>query len=99
MPLEPIRRILPHAVRSAGISEQVTAARVIYEAEQALLRVWGAEKAVYIRVISFQEGTLKLGSSSGAALQELKTQHVRIQNEINRALGTKTIHRLLCVGI
>jgi len=99
MPLEPIRRILPQAVRSAGISEQVTAARVVYETEQVMIRLWGAEKAQYLQVISFQGGTLKLGSSSGAALQELKMQSVRFQNEINRVLGTKTIHCIICVGI
>lgn len=98
MPLEPIRRILPGAIRFAGISEQATAARVIYETQQTLRRLWGEEKAEYVRVVSFSQGVLKLSSTSGAALQELNMQRVRIQNEINRALGSKVITRIVYVN-
>jgi hypothetical protein len=98
MSLEPIRRFLPGAIRSAGISEQATTARVIYESQQAIVRLWGEEKAAYLRIVSFSEGTLKIASSSGAALQELNMQRVRIQNEINRTLGTKVVGKILSVS-
>lgn len=99
MPLEPIRRILPQAVRSAGISEQVNAARVLHEAHQVVVRLWGEEKAPYIQGISFKEGVLKMGSSAPAALQEIKLQGVRVQNEINRGLGAKIVKHIVWVGI
>ncbi len=99
MPLEPIRRLLPAAIRSAGISEQAMAARVIYEAQQTIHRLWGEEKAAYIRVVAFSEGVLKLGSSSGAALQELTMQRVQIQNEINRILGSKVVQKIVSVSV
>lgn len=97
MALEPIRRLIPGAIRSAGISNQATAARAMYEAQQAILRLWGEEKAAYVHIVSFAEGALKIRSHSGAALQELTMQRVHIQNEINRALGTKIVNRIVCV--
>lgn len=98
MALEPIRRLIPGAIRSAGISDQATAARVMYEAQQVILRLWGEEKAAYVRVVSFAEGVLKFASLSGAALQELAMQRVPIQNEINRALGTKVVSQIVSVN-
>lgn len=91
MPFEPIRRILPQAIQSAGISRQVTSARVIEEAGQALVRLWGEEKAAYIQIISFQEGILKCKALAPVAMQELKVWEVRFQNEINRVLGSRAI--------
>lgn len=99
MPFEPIRRLLPQAVQAAGIREQVTAARVLKEAEQTIKRLWGEEKAGYVRAISFTAGTLKLGSLAPAALQELKMDRVRIQNEINRAIGEKSVKAIMFISL
>lgn len=95
MSLEPIRRFLPRALQTAGIADKVTAARVLLEAKQALIRLWGEEKAAYVDMVSFAEGALKVRSSAGAAIQELKMNAVRFQNEINRALGTKVVKKIV----
>jgi len=94
MTFQPIRRILPKAIQDAGIQQQVTAARVLAEAEQVIRRVWGEEKAAYVKAISFADGQLKLRASAPAAVQELTMQESRLLNEINRALGSKTVTRL-----
>ncbi len=99
MPLEPIRRFLPQAIKSAGISRPVMTARVLHEAKQVVHNLWGEEKAAYVEVISFSEGTLKIGSRAPAGLQELKMQTIPIQNEINRVLGSKVIKKMLFVLI
>ncbi|MBP6944548.1 DUF721 domain-containing protein [Patescibacteria group bacterium] len=98
MSLEPIRRFLPRAIQTAGIAEQVTAARVLFEAKQSLVRLWGEEKAAYVEMVSFAEGTLKIASRAGAALQELKMQTVRFQNDVNRVLGGKVVKKILLVN-
>ena len=98
MSFQPIKRILPKAMQDAGIQRQVTSARVLEEAKLAVIRLWGEEKAAYIHAVSFGEGTLKLQALAPAALQELKMWETRLLNEVNRALGSKTIHKLICAS-
>ncbi len=98
MAFQSIRRILPGAIRSAGITRQVTAARVIEVARQSVVRLWGEERAAYVEPLAFQEGELKIAGLAPAALQELEVDRVRIQNEINRALDAKAVHRLRFVS-
>ena len=98
MPFEPIRRILPRAIQDAGISRQVTAARIIEETQDVIRALWGDEKARYVEVVSFHEGVLKIAATAPAALQELKIWEVRLQNEINRRLGYKVVQKFFPYG-
>lgn len=97
MSFEPIKRILPSALRSAGISKQIEAVRVLAVAQETITALWGEEKAAYIECVSFSGGELKVRASAPAAMQELKVWEVRIKNEINRALGSKVILSLKAV--
>ena len=97
MSFQPIRKILPQAIQSAGIQRQVTAARVMEEAQAALRRLWGEERAAYARPVSFKEGVLKIAALAPAASQELKLISVRLQNEVNRVLGSKIVHQIQTV--
>lgn len=97
MSFEPIKRILPSALRSAGISKQIEAVRVLSVAQETMVALWGEEKAVYIECVSFAAGELKVRALAPAALQELKVWEVRIRNEINRALGSKVILSLKAI--
>jgi len=94
MSFEPIRRILPKAISEAGITRQVNAARILEEAQAVVQAYWGEEKAAFVEVVSFQEGVLKLQATAPTALQELKLWEIRIQNELNRRLGSKIVHRM-----
>ena len=94
MSFEPIRRILPKAIHNAGITRQVTAVRILDEAGAVVRAFWGEEKAAFIEVVSFHEGVLKINATAPVALQELKLWEVRIQNELNRRLGSKVVRQL-----
>jgi hypothetical protein len=96
MPFHSIRRILPSAIRGAGIERQVTAVQVVQEAQAALVRLWGEEKAAYVQAQSFHEGVLKMKALAPAALQELKMIAPRLKNEINRGLGSHTVKDMRC---
>ncbi|HEU0050830.1 MAG TPA: hypothetical protein VFQ60_02110 [Patescibacteria group bacterium] len=91
MGFEPIRRILPKAIATAGITKQVTAARVIEEANRITRALWGEEKTRYLEIVSFANGILKWRVRSASALQELKSWETRFINELNRELGSRTI--------
>lgn len=98
MAFQPIRKILPNALQSAGISQQVTAARVIQIAKDTFQRLWGEEKASCIYIVSFQEGILTVRTSSSGAQQEIRVHQVRLQNEINRLLGARRVFSIRCFG-
>jgi len=95
MSFEPIRRILPKAIQSAGISRQITAVRVIDEAMKLIRTLWGEEKARYVECVSFVGGVLKIRALAPAAMQELKIWQIRLQNDLNRALGGKVISQII----
>lgn len=87
----PIRKIIPKALQDAGITRQVTSVRVLEESSAVLRRLWGEEKASFVQPVSFGEGVLKLSTRAPAAMQELRVWEVRLQNEINRSLGSRVI--------
>ncbi len=98
MSFEPIKRILPIAIRMAGIGRQVTAVRVVETAKETLVALWGEEKAAFVEPLSFSGGTLRISTGSGSALQELKLWEIRLLNEINRRLGSKSVVALQFVS-
>ncbi len=93
MSFEPIRRILPKAIQSAGISTQVTSARVLEQAKELILTLWGPEKAKYVEPISFHEGIIKWKVYAPIALQEIKIWEARLINELNRSLNKRAVLR------
>lgn len=95
MPFEPIRKILPSAIASAGIGVQVTAARVVEVAAETIRREWGEERASYVTVVSFSGGSLKVHTRSSAAAQTLKVETTKMMNAVNRALGSLVVKSLL----
>ncbi len=94
MSFEPIRRILPKAIQTAGIARQVNAARVVEEAATLVRNAWGEERAAYVRIVSFSDGVLKICALAPIALQELKLWEIRLQNDLNRLLGGPIVKRL-----
>lgn len=94
MSFQPIKKLLPQAIRAHGISKQIEARQVLEAAATVLQSVWGDERARYAFPLSFREGTLKLESTSAAAMQQLQVDRTRIMNEINRRLGERSVLRL-----
>lgn len=95
MAFQPIRRLIPAAIRQAGIEEQVSSVRVLTLAKDTLERFWGQEKAQYIEWISYREGTIRIRAHAPAARQELKAWEIRFLNELNRALGAKRVTKIM----
>lgn len=91
MTFQSIRKIIPTTIQKAGITRQVTAVRVLEVARESITRLWGEEKAAFVQPVSFAEGTLKLAARAPAAAQELRVWETRLQNEINRALGSRVV--------
>ncbi len=94
MPFTPIKRILQQAVRQAGVEAQVGAARVVNEAQAALTRLWDAERAAHVRVVSFKEGTLKVAVTSPSAAHALRLIESQWINETNRVLGNRKVMKV-----
>lgn len=94
MSFQPIKRILPQVVASHGLSHQVHSRQVVQAATSVLHSLWGPERSAHIEPVSFVEGTLKLQSTSPAALQALRVDNMRLMNEINRSLGARIVLRI-----
>ncbi|OGL73776.1 hypothetical protein A3E39_03515 [Candidatus Uhrbacteria bacterium RIFCSPHIGHO2_12_FULL_60_25] len=97
MAFTPLKRILPQAIRQAGVEAQVGAARVVDEAQAALVRLWDADRAAHVRVMSFKEGTLKAAVTSPSAAHALRLIESQWVNETNRALGHRKIMKVTAV--
>ena len=93
----PLKRILPQAIRQAGLDVQVSASRVVDEAQTALVRLWDADRAAYVRPVSFKEGTLKVTVTSPSAAHALRLVEAEWVNEINRALGGRKVMKVVTV--
>lgn len=96
MAFQPIRKILPSALQSAGIAQQVNTARVVQIAQETFQRLWGEEKVATISIVSFQQGVLTIRTSSPGAQQEIRVEQVRLQNEINRGVGSRKVLSIRC---
>jgi hypothetical protein len=94
MSFQPIRRILPASIRDSGIEVQISAIRVLEEASAALTRMWGAEQASYVEMVSFKEGVLNISVRSPSAAHALRASETQWINEINRALGSRKVAKI-----
>lgn len=99
MAFQSIKRILPGAIRDAGLEEQVTSIQVLQTAEIVLKRYWGEERAAFVAMRSYNQGVLRLETHTPAAAQEIKAMEVRFMNEINRSLGAKKIIKVQCITL
>lgn len=95
MAFTPLKRILPQAVRQAGVEAQVGAARVVDEAQASLVRLWDPERAAHVRAVSFKEGTLKVAITSPSAAHALRLIETQWVNETNRALGSRKVMKVI----
>lgn len=94
MSFVPLKRVLPQAIRQAGLEASVSAARVVDEAERALVRLWGPEKAGFVHAVSFKEGTLQVSTAAPSASHALRGFETAWMNEINRAFGERRVQQI-----
>lgn len=99
MSFEPIKRILVRSIQSTPVaSRQIQIARVFEAWRVVLLATWGEQKASYISVVSFKEGTLKVESRSPSAKQQLMIDLPRIKNEVNRQMGDLVLRSIVVIS-
>lgn len=98
MSFDSIRKILPSVVRDRGIAPQLQTRRVLEEAMIVLRGLWGEDRAATVQPVSFHEGTLKLATTSAAALQEMRIHQIAIVNELNRKLGERLVRSVVLVS-
>lgn len=91
MGFESIKKIIPQVVQSRGISKPIATRQVLQEAPVVLRALWGEEKALLVRTVSFMNGVLRLETRSGPAKQQLVLDGPRFLNELNRRLGERKI--------
>lgn len=94
MSFEPLRHILSRNIRSSPASTDLQVARVLDAAQTVVAKIWGDDRAQYVRPLSFREGTLKFETISPAAKQELQLDAIRLKNEINRQLGGQVVKNI-----
>lgn len=94
MSFQPIKKLLPDALKNHGISKQIQARQVLELARETLRALWGEERSCYLEPISLLEGTLKMASTSAVAMQRFRLDETRFMNEINRRLGIRVVHRI-----
>lgn len=94
MAFQSIKRVLPSVVQLHGLTKQVQAHQVIASAQLVLRGLWGEERSKYVTPCSFREGTLKLETTSAAALQQLRVDQIKFMNELNRQLSARIVLRL-----
>lgn len=79
----PLKDLLPKAVRSAGISDQVQAAVVVEIVRAVLPAVVPAAVVSKAQPLHFHDGQLTLQVSSSAVAQELKGHEADIVRLVN----------------
>ncbi len=94
MSFDSLRHILSAKTVSDPRLHDLQIARIFSVTQLVLNKVWGEERAAYVKPLSFREGTLKLETTSPAAKQQLKLDEVRLKNEINRQLGSQAIRAI-----
>lgn len=94
MPWEPLKFILPRAIKNAGITEQITAERVLMMSRNILLSRWGEERGSLISFNSFNGGVLSAETPSPAATQMLMAEKIDFINAVNQALRKREVHSI-----
>ncbi|KAA0206582.1 DUF721 domain-containing protein [Candidatus Uhrbacteria bacterium] len=98
MTFKPLSRIQSESLaKYAGLRRNVDAVRVMEASRKALEGLWGADRAAYMRPVSFKDGELKLAASASVVVGELKHEEVRLMNEVNRMIGSRVVRSIKVV--
>ncbi len=90
-----LKRILPSSMQHAGLDAHVSAARIVDEATASLSRLWDTERAAYVQPVSFKGDALTVAMTSPSAAHGLRGFEVTWMNEINRALGSQRVKKIV----
>lgn len=94
MPFTPLSRLLPQAVRQAGIERSVSAANVVEVAQTVVGRLLGPERAAFVIVTSFTGNVLTVTITAPAAAFAMRSIATQLMRETNKAIGQAKIREM-----
>ncbi|MCC7357142.1 DUF721 domain-containing protein [Candidatus Uhrbacteria bacterium] len=95
MSFESMRKILSTNLRTGVGRNDIQIARVFEATRVCFDEVWGEQRSILVRCVSFVDGKLHLETTSASASQELKIQLPNVKNAINRRLGSLVVREIM----
>ena len=92
--MEPIKKLIPHSIKKAGIGKQLEAANIVEAAGQALLVYFGPNSDQDVRPLYVKNKTLTVSCTSSTFAQEIKLNEAEILEKINKKVGEKAVERI-----
>lgn len=83
--MQSLKHLIKHAVRRAGITQQVSAAQIVAAVNQFLDQAALPQLRSFVQVISFQHGVLKVTCQNAVASHEVKSLESGIREAIGKA--------------
>jgi hypothetical protein len=94
MAFTPLSRLLPQAVKQAGIERSVSATYVVEAAQTVIARMLGPERAAFVNVTSFKGNVLTVTVTAPAAAHALRGIATQWMKETNNALGSVRVKEM-----
>jgi hypothetical protein len=94
MSFDSFRNILSQNLQKSALKKEFQIARVFDAFNAVLLSLWGEERAKFVTPVSFQEGVLKIATTSSVARQQFMMDQARLKNELNRKLGSLVVRSI-----
>ncbi len=94
MAFSPIKKILPKAVKNAGIGVKLDEAKILAKFEQTASAVFGESVLKKMKPLYIKDGTLYLACLSDLLAEQIKRQERRFLFELNRPLGKGVIEKI-----
>jgi len=92
--MDNLKKLLNDALSRHRITKQVKAATVCSTWKEVSAEVLPQPVAAGAEVISFREGTLKIGVPGPSFSQAIKYSEVELKDKLNNKLGKKLIERI-----
>ncbi|MDD4995464.1 MAG: DciA family protein [Patescibacteria group bacterium] len=86
-----IKKLLDEAVKRAGITQSVNAARVVEEFNRVCRELYGKLTCDAVAHVSFRNGIVRVSCGHAVVAQNLQFNKSRLINEINRGLKAKAV--------
>lgn len=90
----PLGRLLPQAVKQAGIERSVSAANVVETAQAVITTMLGPERAAFVVVTSFTSNVLTVTITAPAAAHAMRVIATKFMRETNKALGEAKVREM-----
>ncbi|TSC76865.1 MAG: hypothetical protein G01um101431_48 [Parcubacteria group bacterium Gr01-1014_31] len=92
MPFLPLKDLLPRALRTAKITDQVQAAQVLDAAQRVLAQLLPPQAMTGVQVLQLRQGTLTIRVPSSAVANELRLRQGDVLRQLNAQVGLQVLH-------